>query len=129
VTVPNNISGAEIKGALVLVNDQAGNSFENKPHAAKVSIIAHEIGHALGLGHSPFREALMYAQFVEGRDRLARDDMNGITWLYPEEEPDLGICGSVDLDGHGQGSPLSMLSGLLIGFVLIVYGRKLLPRF
>lgn len=129
VTVPNNISGAEIKGALVLVNDQAGNSFQNKSHAAKVSIIAHEIGHALGLGHSPFREALMYAQFVEGRDRLARDDMNGITWLYPEEEPDLGICGTVDLHGHGQGSPLSMLTGLFIGFVLIVYGRKLLPRF
>tara|TARA_R110000868_G_scaffold334233_4_gene594949 strand:- start:12191 stop:12970 length:780 start_codon:yes stop_codon:yes gene_type:complete len=129
VTVPNNISGSDIKGALVLVNDQAGNSFESKSHAAKVSIIAHELGHAIGLGHSPFREALMFAQFVEGRDRLAQDDENGATWLYPVEEPDLGICGQVHLhDGH-QGSPGNMIIGLLFGFLLITYGRKLLPRF
>lgn len=128
VTVPNNISGAEIRGALVLVNDQAGNRFESKSHAAKVSIIAHELGHALGLGHSPFEDALMFAQFREGRDRLGRDDVNGLTWLYPEEEPDLGICGTVDLDGQGPAGPGSMLPGILLGLLFGLYARKLRPR-
>lgn len=129
VTVPNNISGQEIRGALVLVNDQAGNRFEDKSHPAKVSIIAHEIGHALGLGHSPFQDALMFAQFVEGRQRLGRDDVNGITWLYPEEEPDLGLCGSVSLDGDGQGGAKAMLVGLIVAFFITRYSKKLVPRF
>ena len=113
VTVPNNIQGTEIRGAIILVNDNVGNSFSNKSHAAKVSIIAHEIGHALGLGHSPFQNALMYARFVEGRERLGSDDVNGITWLYPAEEPDLGLCGSVSLDGTGSAGPGAFLPGLL----------------
>lgn len=128
VTVPNNISGNEIRGALILVNDQAGNSFRDKSHAAKVSIIAHEMGHALGLGHSPFEDSLMYARFVEGRDRLGRDDVNGITWLYPEEEPDVGICGSVSVDGNGQAGPSALIPGLILGLLIAFYIRKLVPR-
>lgn len=128
VTVPNNITGSEIRGAIILVNDNAGNSFENKSHAAKVSIIAHEMGHALGLGHSPIQNSLMYARFVEGRQRLGQDDVNGITWLYPAEEPDVGFCGQVSLDSNGPSGPWAMLPGLILGFLFITYSRKLVPR-
>jgi hypothetical protein len=59
-----------------------------------VAVIAHEIGHALGLGHSEVSEALMYYQIVPKRSTLGQDDIDGITFLYPVGIPgDLAGCG------------------------------------
>jgi hypothetical protein len=46
------------------------------------SILSHEAGHSLYLGHSEFSQAIMYA-FYNGRRTLHQDDINGITFLYP----------------------------------------------
>jgi hypothetical protein len=49
------------------------------------TVILHENGHALGLGHSQTTDAIMYA-YYQGIDRnLHQDDINGITELYPND--------------------------------------------
>ncbi|MGZ3698002.1 MAG: matrixin family metalloprotease, partial [Bdellovibrionota bacterium] len=51
-------------------------------------VLAHEMGHALGLGHSGDPNALMYYNASAKTSlALAQDDMDGITYLYPRVEP------------------------------------------
>ena len=103
VTVPNNVSGQTINGALILVNDQGSNSFAGLSRQERIAVIAHEIGHAVGLGHSSFDNNLMYFQSVATRIALGWDDVDGITYLYPVEQP-FDDCGGVPLIGPSSGS-------------------------
>ena len=44
--------------------------------------ILHEIGHALGLGHSPYQEDIMYTPHQYGNANLSVNDKHSIKWLY-----------------------------------------------
>lgn len=131
VTVPNNIDGKTIVGSLIMINDVNTNQFKFKSRDEKVSIIAHEIGHAFGLGHSPVKDSLMYYATVDMRKSLGSDDIDGISYLYPKQQP--VSCGTVDFNGT-KNNPNSWL-GLLIGFFVIALIKyqlrylKLRPRF
>jgi PKD repeat protein len=46
-------------------------------------IIAHELGHTLGFGHSPDTAALMYASVTGRGPVLGADDQVAARWLYP----------------------------------------------
>lgn len=85
LTVVNNVSGNSIVGSLIVINDQATNQFKTKSHSEKLAIIAHELGHAFGLGHSPVKDSLMYYPTHEMRNNLGQDDINGISYLYPKK--------------------------------------------
>ena len=123
VTVPNNISGDAINGSLILVNDNAGNQFANKSRDEQIAILAHEIGHAVGIGHSKFDRNLMYYQSIPTREKVGWDDVDAMTWLYPVEQP-LGGCGSIDLKTNGPKNGQWILS-LLLGLGLFLSLRKL----
>lgn len=124
VTIPNNIAGSTIKGALVLINDLASTQFETKTRDQKVAIIAHELGHAFGLGHSPVPDSLMYYATVAQRTSLGRDDIDGISYLYPKAQP--VSCGTIDTNPKAGGS--DWWSGLFIGLSIIglaeIYRKK-----
>ncbi len=75
-------------------------------------VMTHEMGHAIGLGHSSeeagepdaaLREATMfYLAHIDGRGASLRaDDLDGVTALYPGAG-----AGSADADGDGVPDPL-----------------------
>jgi hypothetical protein len=72
-----------ITGSVVLLNDKNDTEFINLEYHEAVAVIAHELGHALGLGHSQEEESLMYASLVTKRSHLGLDDIHGISYLYP----------------------------------------------
>ena len=68
--------------------------------------ILHEIGHALGLQHSPYKEDIMYTPHQYGNASLSANDKYSIQWLYrlPAGTPikniasKYGISTSTDID-------------------------------
>lgn len=70
-----------------------------------VTVAAHELGHALGLGHSEDPTALMFPRYMRSHRFLSDDDWLAITALYPVRERLIEVPGA-DVDmGHAQGNP------------------------
>lgn len=124
LTVPNNVSSSEIKGSVILLNDTATTSFKNLSSAELESLMAHEVGHAVGLGHTEDSAALMYYLNSSTRSKLGQDDIDGISYLYPNQfDGCKGLFGGVITSqippkNRGNGSFISSLVlGLSIGFL------------
>ncbi len=114
---------------IMYLNASSGDANIANYSSAVVSIIlAHEIGHLLGLGHSQDLNALMYYDAsLKSSLALAQDDIDGISYLYPRNElggdKPLG-CGTI---GNGKspspGTRLMILICLLAPMVL-AFGLK-----
>lgn len=119
VTLTNNIQGRRLVGSLILINDRENNRFAQMERDEKVAVLAHEIGHAIGLGHSPVRDSLMYFTTVPKRRSLGQDDIDGISFLYPDSFSS-SACGTLALNPQrpqgpkkkDQQSPLLLFIGL-----------------
>ncbi len=70
-------------------------------------MIAHEIGHAIGLGHAEDKnnEALMFYKVVNLRRSLAQDDVDGLTYLYPVHFDGCGVFGTITDGGNNSKGP------------------------
>lgn len=121
-TVPNNLSGATINGALIVLNDNVNSELINKNAYELGSIFAHEIGHAFGLGHTSISDALMFYATMDKRVALGQDDIDGMSYLYPAEQPKVLSCGSVDLN---SGNHPNWWGGFLVGLGLVFLFSKL----
>jgi predicted Zn-dependent protease len=98
-------------------------------------VLAHEVGHAVGLGHSSDVNALMYFDASSKTELgLARDDVDGITYLYPRSElwggnglfgcgtvakPRAGGAGPDDAGGWPGAASLSFMIGLCWFYVFL----------
>ena len=89
------------KGTVVL-NAESGSlaNFNTIDISIARVAMAHEIGHALGFGHSSDSAALMHYSFGYKEDfSLSEDDVNGINFLYARDElagdEFMGGCGLI----------------------------------
>jgi hypothetical protein len=81
-------TGGRISQGILYLNVSAGNAnIANFDQTILKVILAHEIGHILGLGHSGSTNSLMYFD-ASARQKLSlsQDDIDGISYLYPSNE-------------------------------------------
>lgn len=124
VTVPNHFSGNKIVGAVILINNTS-NAFSMLTRNEQISVIAHEIGHAIGLGHSKDDASLMYYRTVDHRQRLGQDDIDGVSYLYPVKADACGLLGSID---ETKTPPFMTTIGAMLMMILLAECFKLLKR-
>lgn len=147
-TVTFNRSNGEILTADIEFNT-AEHTFTDSDQDVSIDLrntLTHEVGHFLGLDHSPNRQATMYATAPNGetsKRELHQPDIAGLCYIYPEDR-DYGTVGDssepspLSENGNGNGtaersgsscstiggsSPLAPFYLLVLGFLLIL-GRK-----
>lgn len=95
-----SISSAHLEKGYVVLNANAGvsGSIANYGTVQLDILVAHELGHVLGLGHSEVEAALMHYSISSKKHfNLHQDDIDGLTYLYPRDE-----LGGDQLLGCGQ---------------------------
>ena len=60
----------------------------------------------------------MYYESIPSRRSLGWDDIDGLTYLYPTEQPFGSSCGTITEDINSQG-PGPFLGAIALGFLLI----------
>ncbi len=132
VTVPNKFDGNKIAGSVIILNDTAGTGLANLSNSDKIAVIAHELGHAIGLGHSDDKAALMYYRTVNLRKSLGQDDVDGVSFLYPMRIDGMGLLGGCGIVTDGNNPPKDppfWQMGITFGVVILIFEfLKLLRR-
>lgn len=114
LSAPNNLSNSNIAGSVILINDSASTPFSGLSRAEMVNVLAHEMGHAIGIGHSEDRAALMYFQNLPHRNKLGQDDIDAVTYLYPNKLDGCGsFFGTLGSDNDSSGGLAFFLTALL----------------
>ncbi len=114
----------EISKGYLLLNADTGASptynISTQSTSSNSLLIAHEVGHVLGFGHSSDNFALMYFQYTASRQlALAQDDMDALAYLYPRNEPSDKLLGCGTLSTPFSGGPW-MGMGLALFWYLLV---------
>lgn len=118
-----------ITKAWVSVDGSASSTYDSLTKTERLAVLAHEIGHAIGLGHSE-KDSLMYFSILSTREKLSDDDMAAVSWLYPNRSDSfdvLGSCGTIaTMGGGGNGpGPFQFILTAFLGMLMVLsFTRK-----
>lgn len=119
--------------AILLLNAHPNSRLNGMSDSEIEVVIAHEIGHAFGLGHSEYEFNLMYYAVGNKYQKwLGIDDIDGVSYLYPHDAtsdpllgvPLLGNCGTLNMDGDNV--PGATLKSVLLGLFLVLGFRLII---
>ena len=108
--------------SVLIINSHPTNSVVDLNRSNLIATIAHEIGHAIGLGHASAKHNLMYYA-VGGKVQtwLGNDDIKGVTYLYPHEEEMSCLLGNIgSIKDINDNDPPNGLSIMIMSFFFIV---------
>ena len=116
-------TGDSITAGIMYLNASTGRAnIANLSRALVAVVLAHEIGHLIGLGHSQDVNALMYYDAsAKSQLRLAQDDVDAISYLYPRDETGgdkMAGCGRLGQSGGGSGPMVVVLFLLPLAILL-----------
>lgn len=125
---------------LFIINAHPTSLLSLRSRSDNIATIAHELGHAFGLGHSQYKHNLMYYSASNKNQKwLGLDDIDAVTYLYPHEGEIGGLIGSCGTISDNKEAHLKFFSSILfgfficfcviIGFLLIYKERKSLTGF
>ncbi len=122
-SISQTTGGHPSLGSLYLNGDSSkGAYFGNIGTTLQTLVVAHEMGHVLGLGHSEQQYALMYYDLSSKENsNLSQDDMDGLAWLNPKDEFSNGTMGCATIKSIGDHLPPSGGNGaILINWMLLI---------
>jgi len=131
-------------GALA-INGRATSAINSESSSQIIATIAHELGHAIGIGHSSFKHNLMYYSIGSKKQEfLGQDDIDATTFLYPhskEVQGLMGSCGTIHLQNKMRGVKgqdqmqqqtedfiFQLILGFLSGFLVFILAKLLKLR-
>ncbi len=131
ITLPNNIQGNYLQGSMILINDTPSSPFSSLNTEEIIAVLAHEIGHAVGIGHSTNDGNLMFWTPTPERFALGPDDVDALTYLYPKRFDGCGLFGTVknvDPPNYFFQFFLGVISTLLL-FLFLISLQKFFFKF
>ena len=116
---------------LIIINDA---SFQEGTFywSGLIGLLAHEIGHALGLHHSKDPASVMTYEDHDWRYKpkfLSQDDKDGIAYIYPRESSFLGLlggCEAIAAVSNDQASFLYNIISFLFSLIIMITSVRLL---
>jgi hypothetical protein len=122
VAYPSNDLGS----AVVVLNATTFTPGNYHPDAL-INVLAHEMGHAIGLDHSEDPASIMTYSDNDWGFRpafLSQDDKDGVIYLYPNKSAVLGLfggCGAIAAAGESTNRSATMDLGIFLLAVLLTW--------